>query len=52
MFEITRHINGTTRYIRLFIVLLVGALVAGALLRIALARKPDRLQLARQAVHQ
>ena len=31
MFESTPHINGTTRYIRLFLVLLVGALVAGAL---------------------
>ncbi len=31
MFEHTTHINGTTRYLRLFLVLLVGALVAGAL---------------------
>ncbi len=30
MFEFTRHINRTARYVRLFLVLLVGALVAGA----------------------
>ena len=32
MFEKTPHINGTTRYLRLFVGLLVGLLVAGALL--------------------
>jgi hypothetical protein len=31
MFEITTHINGTTRHIRLLLILLVGVLVAGAL---------------------